>query len=68
MSDRNHKIEVTCRMCGGIATLKVNEQDMIDWKQGKLIQNAMPYLNKEDRELIISNTCGDCFNKLFSDF
>ena len=30
-----------------------------------LIQNAMPNLSADDRELLISGICGPCFDKMF---
>jgi len=41
---------------------------LIKWKNGELIQNVMPYLNEDERELLISGTCGKCFDKIFSDW
>jgi len=35
------------------------------WKQGELIQIALPELSAEDRELLISGTCDVCWNMLF---
>ena len=32
---------------------------------GKLIQDAFPYLTDGQRELMISNTCDTCWNKFF---
>ena len=43
----------------------VNGQDVVDWKGGKYIQDAMPYLSADERELLISGTCGTCFDKMF---
>jgi hypothetical protein len=30
-----------------------------------LIQKAMPYLTADEREMFISGTCSDCWDKLF---
>jgi len=35
------------------------------WKRGELIQNVFPEI--EDREIMISGICGECFDKLFAD-
>jgi hypothetical protein len=57
-----------CNCCGGIKELVVNPVDFDNWKARKvLIQDAMPYLAAEDRELLISKTCGVCWNALFSE-
>ena len=43
----------------------VKTADMQAWEDGKFIQDAMPYLTAGERELLISATCGDCFDKFF---
>jgi len=43
----------------------VRPQDFEDWRQGELVQFAFPYLSKEQRELLISGTCGECWKTLF---
>jgi len=43
-----------------------NRSDMLDWLSGQgFIQDVMPYLSDAERELLLSKTCGDCFDKLF---
>jgi hypothetical protein len=60
------KVDSTCRSCKKIKTLEVNEEGFTAWKnREKLIQDALPELDKDDRELLISGTCGTCFSKMF---
>ena len=36
------------------------------WKDGsEYIQDIMPELSADDRELLISNTCGNCWIEIF---
>lgn len=35
------------------------------WRSGELIQDAMPEVSADDRELLISGTCGKCFDEMF---
>ena len=65
--NRNDMIQATCRQCKVSVELFVNITDMADWKLGKYIQDAMPYLSADERELLISGTCGACFDKMFGD-
>jgi hypothetical protein len=58
-------LEKICRMCGKLVIIMVNMKDIKKWKNGQSIQNAMHYLTAAEREMIISETCDDCFNKLF---
>ena len=62
------QIIATCVRCGESTTINAVIADLIKWKNGELfIQNAMPYLNADERELLISNTCGKCFDEICSD-
>lgn len=60
------KVEVEClHGCGKKFELDVATKDLVAWRNGTLIQNAMPYLTPDQRELLITNTCGECWNKMF---
>ncbi len=60
-------LKVTCHMCRTVHQLDLPKEDVDRWLKGELIQVAMPYLEAEVRELLISGTCGDCFDKMFPD-
>ena len=65
---RNHKVEIICSVCFKSYIIMVNSQDLYDYVHcGKLAQNAFPYLSPAERELIISQTCGPCFDNLFKE-
>ena len=59
-------MQVECRTCKDTHILMVNIRDAKRWKEGELIQDAMPYLTPDERELLISGTCGKCFDKMFA--
>ena len=56
-----------CRIFGDNQRIHVFPDDVTDWQNGKLIQDAMPYLSADERELIISGTCGKCFDEMFGE-
>jgi len=58
-------VAVPCRLCQETTDLKVNFQGFVNWKSGELIQDALPELSCDERELLISGTCGTCFDELF---
>lgn len=60
-------VPVCCRVCKNILCLSVDEKGFDSWQNGKTIQNALPELSAEDRELLISKTCEKCWNQLFED-
>ena len=45
--------------------MQVHVEDVTAWENGELIQNAMPYLSADEREVLISGTCGPCFDRMF---
>ena len=66
-TNRTDCVSRICRSCSESISLMVNGQDVVDWQGGKYIQDAMPYLSVDERELLISGTCGSCFDKMFGD-
>lgn len=55
-----------CHQCQKVFRFVVKVQGWLDWKAGKLIQNALPDLSEDLRELLITDTCGECFDKMFA--
>ena len=62
---RDFTIAIECRNCKQITKILLDESDLHKWQNGELIQNALPYLNENQRELMISRICGKCFDKMF---
>lgn len=55
-----------CNRCDRHFVLTFDKQDMYDWLSGSMpVQHALPYLSANERELLLSGTCGDCFDKMF---
>lgn len=61
------EVLATCRFCGTTHTMTVCIDDYFDWQNGERIQDAMPYLTPAERELLISQTCQTCWDKMFAD-
>ena len=57
----------TCNKCKNQVEMAVNVDDYTSWENGELIQNAMPYLTADEREVLISGVCGTCFDKMFGE-
>jgi hypothetical protein len=58
-------IHVECRGCNKVFEIYVADQDIRAWQDGALIQNAMPYLTADERELFMTRMCGSCWEKTF---
>jgi hypothetical protein len=59
-------VVVKCRECDQSFAFGCTRQQFLAWSSGTLIQNAMPHLSPAERELLISRTCGPCFDALFA--
>ena len=65
-ADRDRQLVASCVHCGVEYVLWVNEQDFLDWTSGSgYIQDKLPYLSADERELLISGTCGNCWKDMF---
>ena len=59
------KYTVTCDTCGTESDIHIRDiRDARQWQDGELIQQALPYLTPAERELLISRTCGECFEAM----
>ena len=56
---------VKCKYCSEDHKIKIDPSDVEAWQGGQLIQDALSYLNKGERELLISRTCNKCFGEMF---
>lgn len=55
----------TCVMCGTTHEIRVKTADYRRWRQGAYIQDAMPYLTANEREILMSGICSTCFDALY---
>lgn len=59
-------VETRCPICGEYSIITVDKEDYLAWQKGDLLaQDAFPYLNVEDREMLISGICPDCWERMF---
>lgn len=62
------KVEKTCNMCEQTFTFEVDEVGFELWRAGHgHIQDLLPTLAVGFRELLISETCSDCFDSIMVD-
>lgn len=62
-----HEITIIteCPFCHRANEVEVNEMDYWDWQDGELVQRAFPYLSADEREMLISGICPDCWDRMF---
>ena len=59
-------MHIECRICKNNYVVDVDMEKYTSWKDGSgYIQDIMPELSADDRELLISNTCGNCWIEIF---
>ena len=70
MKKMNYKevsIVTKCPFCGHANFVEVNKNDYLDWQDGELAQNAFPYLSADEREMLISGICNQCWDEMFGE-
>lgn len=63
----NTTVLVRCRECAEIIEFDAPVEGMRRWRAGEFIQDAMPDLACDYRELLISGICPDCWAELFGE-
>ena len=59
-------VAATCVKCKTVKQFTIGEIELAQWIDGAHIQNVMPYLSVDERELFVSGLCGPCFDRLTS--
>ena len=58
-------LTVICERCEKAHTFEVDGAPYLAWMSGELVQNAFPQIDRKERELLVSGTCGKCWAKMF---
>lgn len=51
-----------CIFCQKIVTILAPVEGFDNWEAGEHIQTALPMLTADEREMLISGVCGECFD------
>lgn len=63
--DGKAQIYTHCKCCQKQFVIHAPAEGYNQWARGvRFIQDAMPQLNEDERELLISNVCGECWEKV----
>jgi hypothetical protein len=65
-----YQLTYRCQLCGKPAIVTVPAERFDDWygnTAAPMVQNQFPDLTAADREILLSGTHDECFNKAFSD-
>lgn len=58
-------VHAKCDTCQRTFRFDIPETEWLAWTSGELIHRAITSLPDAEREVLISGTCGPCFDKLF---
>jgi hypothetical protein len=63
------KLQIMCRRCKKTIEIEIDRIKYEVWKRGNgpYIQELFPELTPDERELMVSNTCGPCFDELYKE-
>ena len=56
-----------CVKCGTEHHIIVKAKALREYKHGPLIQRAFPNMSADDREILTSGMCGECFDQMFEE-
>ena len=60
-------VVMTCTFCRKFHLVEVDLEQLEAWRNGELIQNAMPDLTLIEREQLISGLCPKCQTEIFGE-
>jgi hypothetical protein len=66
--EKDTELIITCSRCRMKISIKFNFENLRGWVRGELIQNAFPYLNVGEREIMISQLCSRCCDEITYDY
>jgi len=61
------RLKFICRLCGSRRFVVCRAEGFRAWRRGTHIQEAMPELSADERELMLSHTCEACWHELFGE-
>lgn len=58
-------IAIQCHVCKKWVAVLLDKDDLASHRhEGVFVQNAFPYLDAGERELVLTGTCPDCWDRL----
>lgn len=60
-------VPTTCPFCGHTTYIQCDKDAYDRWGEGMSIQDAMPDMTPEDREMLISGICPSCWDDMFGE-
>ena len=61
------KVTRHCMWCKGDTLIELEEQKLLTWRRGEVIQAVWPLVPLEEREVLITGTHPTCWAEMFKD-
>lgn len=55
---------VECPLCGRLTELDVPNSGFLAWQDGSRIQDALPMLTADEREVLMTGICPACWDEI----
>ena len=62
----NYMFTGACVYCSQAISVVIAGTELYNYRQGKPIKDAMPSVNSDEREFLMSGICPACWEKMFS--
>lgn len=59
--------DLVCQVCSVERRIEPTIRGWVRWRGGIHIQHALPELTEDDREMLISRTCPECWDDSWGD-
>ena len=64
MQQKTVKLEQVCPYCQEPQSVVVSADGLRRWREGELIQRALPELSADERELLLTGICAECWEQV----
>lgn len=62
------KLSVSCIVCTEVSVINVDDEVFNNWLDGEgLIQKVLPALSEQERDIVLTNMCRDCLDKMYAE-
>ena len=62
------RVNCECPFCGVVSVVECREAGLVLYQAGACIQDAFPDLSADDRELLKTGICPQCWNDTFGEY
>ena len=61
------QVSTDCPQCDKMSLVRVSDEGFRAWRNGQLIQLAMPELSPSEREMLVTGICPECWEKMWGE-